>query len=152
MKSRDELVETPWFDRLLDGDSRRVVGFDDGARSATASVANNLRWILNSHVKIDPLPNVLSDLDRSSIRFGVPDLLDSEVPAVSLDELPSLLRSIIATFEPRLNHIRVQILAVRKTDIQVRVAAMLLVPLAPSEVSFLVDVRLSNGEVVVKVD
>jgi type VI secretion system protein ImpF len=107
----ERLVRQSVLDRLIDDpDHPEPRTWDQSVSAFKASVMRDLEWLLNTR-RVFPQAAEALDLVRSSIyHFGIPDL--SSRSAQSMEARTQMQREVyeaIATFEPRMSKVRVNL-------------------------------------------
>jgi type VI secretion system protein ImpF len=107
----ERLVRQSVLDRLIDDpDHPEPRTWDQSVSAFKASVMRDLEWLLNTR-RVFPQASEALDLVRSSIyHFGIPDL--SSRSAQSMEARTQMQREVyeaIATFEPRMSKVRVNL-------------------------------------------
>lgn len=100
------------LDRLIDpqsaGTARRP-GY--GPTQAADAIRRDLEDLLNTRQSYPDLPEDFTELRRSVLGYGLPDLTSiSAVTPQQRDDIGRLLESVVATFEPRLKDVRATLL------------------------------------------
>lgn len=147
------------LDRLIDTDptNRREVPLTraQSVRELKAALRRDLEWLLNTRRCIqqpDAPEGVNLELTESVYDFGVPDFT-----SLSLDsdrdrqQLTRLIEDAVATFEPRLQGVRiVQQTTEKHRALRFVIEGMLQIEPSPELVSFDTFVELGSGECRVK--
>lgn len=108
-------AQLPLFDRLLDADPQAPEALPPTPAETLErlhfAVSRDLEWLLNARRRRVPLPELLNELPRSILNYGIPD------PASGAYAVPeqrqALAREIEATirrFEPRLSKVSVSLI------------------------------------------
>ena len=118
----ERTVRQSVLDRLIDDpDHPEPRTWDESVHAFKASVMRDLEWLLNTRRVFPPAPEAL-DLVRASIyQFGIPDL--SSRSAQSLEARSQMQREVfdaIATFEPRMSRVRVNLVPQSAAERSVR--------------------------------
>lgn len=149
------------WDRLLD---RRALATERAEATANrelerlkGAVRRDLEWLLNTHRAADSdVPPGRSQLDRSLVTYGLPDLNNRSLAnPEDCKYFQALLERTIRTFEPRLADVRVtydlEDQSPYRAALNFRVQAMLRVEPAPEPVVFDTVLELGSKTFSVKV-
>ena len=147
------------LDRLLDNEpgERRHEPLHSrfqNLRQLKQAVARDLEALLNARQEtLEELPSELAEVRRSLLIYGLPDFTAFN-PMSDNDryQIRRALEQAIATFEPRLMHVRVALQPWRDHEraLRFRVEALLRVDPAPELVTFDAVLRLHTQEYVVQ--
>jgi type VI secretion system protein ImpF len=137
------------LDRLIDPDSGGTVaqrGYH--IDQMVDAVQRDLEDLLNTRQTYPDLPDDLTDIARSIVGYGLPDLtsLNAATPQ-ECQAFGRILEQIVATFEPRLRDVRATMVdpgGSKERRVQFRVEARLCVDPAP-EVAFDTVLELATG-------
>jgi type VI secretion system protein ImpF len=138
------------LDRLIDPDADGTSwrqGY--GVEQMIQAVYRDLEELLNSRQTLVGLPRDCTEVARSIVAYGLPDL--SSIEAISADQrarIGRLLESIIQRYEPRLRHVKATLLDPEqavKRSVRFRIEARLSVEPAP-EVAFDTILELTTGQ------
>jgi type VI secretion system protein ImpF len=138
------------LDRLIDPDAggtawRRGYGLEQMADA----VQRDLEDLLNTRQTHTELAGDYSEVQRSIIGYGLPDLASFDaVSPQQREEIGRLLEAVISRFEPRLKDVRAVLLDQpdsRQTRVRFRIEARLCVEPAP-EVAFDTILELTTGQ------
>jgi type VI secretion system protein ImpF len=145
------------LDRLLDnepGVSREpATSRIQDLKSLERAVARDLEALLNTKREtLEELPQEFFDVNRSLITYGLPDF--TSLSLLSQDDRNKIRRAIenaVATFEPRLQRVRVTIEAPREKDrgLRFRLDGQLRVEPTPEPVTFDAFLQINTHEYVV---
>ena len=153
----DEIVPS-LLDRLIDADPAEpqepvAQRFQD-MRAFEASVARDLESLLNTRREsLDELAAEFEQVNRSLLVYGLPDFTAFNLLDVSdLVRLRRAIESAIASFEPRLQRVRVNMEPPKENDrsVHFRIDGLLAVEPAPEPVTFDTILQLGTQEYVVK--
>jgi type VI secretion system protein ImpF len=146
------------LDRLLDDEPqipRELLPnrFQD-LRQLKKGVTRDLEALLNTRQEVlGELPDEFTELSRSLATYGLPDFSSfSLLSQHDRNRIRRALEQAIATFEPRLERVRVALEPPREHDhtLRFRVEAWLRVEPAPEPVTFDTILRLNTQEYVVQ--
>jgi type VI secretion system protein ImpF len=146
------------LDRLLDDEpevSREPLpNRFQNLRQLKKTVARDLEALLNTRQEmLGELPSDFTELSRSLIIYGLPDFTSCNLLNQNdRNRIRRALEQAIATFEPRLDRVRVTLEPPREYDrtLRFRVDALLRVEPAPEPVTFDTVLRLNTQEYVVR--
>jgi type VI secretion system protein ImpF len=118
------------------------------------SVARDLEALLNTRQEIlaEVSPEFI-EVSRSLVTYGLPDFSSSSVLSTNdRNRIRRALEQAVATFEPRLERVRVHLEAPRDQDrtLRFRIEALLRVEPAPEPVTFDAVLRLNTQQYVVQ--
>jgi type VI secretion system protein ImpF len=146
------------LDRLLDdtpGMSQEPMsGRFQTVRDLERTVARDLEALLNTRREtLEDLPAEFGEVNRSLVTYGLPDLT-----AYSLDSdgernrVRRMLEQTVATFEPRLERVRVALEPRRHYDrgLRFRIDALLRVKPAPEPVTFDAVLQVNTQQYIVR--
>ncbi|MCU0625061.1 MAG: type VI secretion system baseplate subunit TssE [Gemmatimonadaceae bacterium] len=148
-------VQTSLLDRLTDdapGIAREALPTRaDSVRALRDAVRHDLEWLLNTRRELVLLADEMTELRRSLIRYGVPDV--SSMSRDGTDTVPRLVREVeeaIAIFEPRLAQARVVALhdpgVSARQELRFTIEALLRIDPAPERVVFDTVLEASRGD------
>jgi type VI secretion system protein ImpF len=111
-------------------------------------VRRDLEWLLNSRRLDREIPQGMSALEFSVLRYGLPDLSSLNLAnPKERERLQGVLASVIRDFEPRLDRIKVQLVETENSNgrprVHYRIEAML--KLEPAPLSVVFDTVLELG-------
>jgi type VI secretion system protein ImpF len=151
----DRAVQQSLLDRLIDlepatGDGR--IGFRESVRQMKLSVQRDLDWLLNTRRPPEELPEGMSELRRSLVVYGLPDITSMSKDAP--DTRPNLLREVkqaIQIFEPRLMNVKVSLVETtdetrERRELRFIIEAVLRMDPTPEQVVFDTVLHISSGE------
>jgi type VI secretion system protein ImpF len=162
MPKRDpeEVVTQSVLDRLIDTDPSSAMdpptSRRESVRALKSSLKRDLEWLLNTRRAPWELEGTLQELDTSLYNYGLPDV--STLATQSTKDRNRLLRMLeqaIATFEPRLERVKIRPLETQTGQtrmLRFQIEGFLKMDPAPEHVSFDTVLQLSTGEVQVKGD
>jgi type VI secretion system protein ImpF len=103
----------PLFDRLLQGDSIETDRNAERAqRELREAVRRDLEILFNTRPRHLPLPEHLSELQRSIITFGLPELQNQQLGAPEQrEQFRRKLERLIQRFEPRFRELTVELIS-----------------------------------------
>jgi type VI secretion system protein ImpF len=138
------------LDRLIDPESAGtaiLIGYDE--RKMRDAVRRDLEDLLNTRQTHIGLPEGYSELNRSVLAYGLPDLVTLEaITAKQREAIGDRIQQIIETFEPRLRDVRVRYEPgenAAQRSIRYHIDARLSVDPAP-EVGFETVLELASGK------
>lgn len=143
------------LDRLVDDDpggAPEALPFvSQDARGLRRSVARDLEAMLNTRWEtLSDIPVAFAEVGRSLLVYGMPDLTSfSLANARDRQRMRQLLERTIATFEPRLERVRVTVEPATKDHdavLRFRVEAWLRTQPAPEQVAFDTLLQLDTSE------
>jgi type VI secretion system protein ImpF len=147
------IVQQGLFDRLIDLEptvrSEAPMSRAESLRLFRLSVKRDLEWLLNSSRAPLELPEAYSELQKSLLTYGLPDI--SNVAIQNSGDEKKLLRSLeqaIELFEPRLARARVTSRTApskRRQSITFHVEAILMIDPAPERIAFDTVLEISRG-------
>jgi type VI secretion system protein ImpF len=95
------------------GVSRSAVVSKAEIESYRAAVRNDLEWLLNTRRIADPIPEHLTEVERSVYCYGLPDLaslnLNPDSRQGDRDRLAVIIARVIGLFEPRIMNVQVRV-------------------------------------------
>src|SRR5258708_1306750 len=156
-RSDNEVRITPSvLDRLIDGDpglSREPVP----PRSKTLSplkqsVRRDLEWLLNTRQEITYVAPEMKELTNSLSTYGLRDFSTANVKSpTDQNRLRQAIETAVKTFEPRLDHVAVQLEQMRDGErmLRFRISGRLKVEPAPEPVTFDTMLQLGTGQYLV---
>jgi type VI secretion system protein ImpF len=148
------------LERLIDRDpaspSDPPGSYAQSARLLRTSVRRDIEWLLNTRRNPEAAGPPLPHLSRSLFNYGLPDLTSlSHESAADRVRLLQMVESTIATFEPRLVHVKVTALDPPRGAAHVlrfQIEGMLLMDPEPEHISFDTVLQLASGEYQVRGD
>jgi type VI secretion system protein ImpF len=142
------------LDRLIDPDSAGTSwrrGY--GVEQMVDTVHRDLEDLLNTRESHQGLPEQFTELYRSVLAYGLPDLTSlNAITPKQRDEIGRVLEAVIGRFEPRLRDVRANLLNPgndKERTVRFRIEARLNVDPAP-EVAFDTILELTTGRYSVK--
>jgi type VI secretion system protein ImpF len=156
----EQTVTQSVLERLIDRDpgnsSEAPPTRAQSVRQLKASLRRDLEWLLNTRRTPDAVGSEFRELEQSLYNFGLPD-----VTSLSWDSnrdrtrLARMIEQTLATFEPRLRHVKVVTLEAAAGAQQVlrfQIEGLLDMDPSPELISFDTVLQLSSGEYRVKGD
>lgn len=151
-------VQLGLLDRLIDHEPDNrfepVITRAESLRQFRLAVKRDLEWLLNTTRMPIEVPESCSEVYRSVLFFGLPDL--SSMPVQNPGDERKLMRAleaVISVFEPRLARARVtssEPFRKAQQAITFHVEAILLVDPAPERIAFDTVLEISKGAYSVK--
>ena len=151
-------VQQPLLDRLIDLEPSSTVEAPQtramAVRVLKEALRRDLEWLLNTRRTPLDAPKAYRELTRSVFVYGLPDL--SGISLNSFDDelqLLSVIEKAIATFEPRLSHVKVtprEPLDRRERMLHFQIDGLLMVDPAPESISFDTVLNVERGNCEVK--
>ncbi|MDQ6829128.1 MAG: type VI secretion system baseplate subunit TssE [Gemmatimonadota bacterium] len=154
----EQTVQQSLIDRLADDEpsssAEPPMNRAQSVRELKASLRRDLEWLLNTRRTNVPLPDGTFEVERSLIRYGLPD-----ITSMSKDDAAEhvrLLRGVeeaIVRFEPRLANVRIALVPGpegRRRELHFLIDAMLRMDPSPEHIVFDTALELGTGEVQVK--
>lgn len=132
------------LERLTDRDPRTPadppMSRDESVRRYRASVLRDVEWLLNTRAAYEVAPESLVEVRHSAYAYGLPDTsgLTGGTPAMRA-QLARWVEDAIATFEPRLAQVQVEVFAadpLRVSQVHFTLSAMLRMDPSPERVLF----------------
>ena len=146
------------LDRLIDREPKsqapeQPLGRAQSLRELKLSLRRDLEWLLNSRRGPIEVPESFTEVQKSLMVYGLPDL--SSLMVQSATDQARLLRGMeqaISTFEPRLMSVKVALAPVAQGSRMLRfvIEALLKIDPAPEHVTFDTTLELNSGEYAVK--
>jgi len=155
--TQKERLQPSLLDRLTDNEPDRQTESRDlrvmSPQRLRESVKRDLNWLFNA-VNLTPVHDFegLTDAERSTVNFGLPDLSGKTSAGIHAPTLEKLIRKAIWEFEPRLlkNSVRVRLMQDRKefgpNAICVVIEAELWSQPLPLRLMLRTDLNLETGE------
>jgi type VI secretion system protein ImpF len=142
------------LDRLLDDEPEvqreQLASHFQNLRQLKGTVTRDLEALLNTRQEVlEELPPEFTEVRRSLVTYGLPDFTTfTLLSANDRNRIRRALEQAIATFEPRLNRVRVILEPPRQHDqtLRFRVEALLRVEPTPESVTFDAMLQLSTQE------
>ncbi|MEP6692293.1 MAG: type VI secretion system baseplate subunit TssE [Gemmatimonadaceae bacterium] len=154
----EQTVQQSLIDRLIDDEPSSSVepamNRAQSVRELKASLRRDLEWLLNTRRMHMPLPDGLEEVERSLIRYGLPDI--TSMSKDNAAEHVRLLRGVeetIARFEPRLANVRISLVPGpegKRRELHFLIDAMLRMDPSPEHIVFDTALELGTGDVQVK--
>src|SRR5690349_5978925 len=145
------------LDRLIDLDPKRrtepPLTRSQSLRELKASLKRDLEWLLNTRRTIEEAAESAQEIQHSVYHYGLPDISSMSMrSAKDQNRLLRAMESVIATFEPRLEGVRVSLETVAENARILRflIEGLLRIDPAPEHVSFDTVLELTSGEYEVK--
>jgi type VI secretion system protein ImpF len=142
------------LDRLIDPDSAGTSGRRGyGVEQMVDAVQRDLEDLLNTRQSHQGLPLEFSEVHRSVVAYGLPDLTSlNAITRQQREDIGRLLEMAVAQFEPRLRDIRATLLDAgdgQDKTVRFRIEARLRLEPAP-DVAFDTVLELATGHYTVK--
>lgn len=142
------------LDRLLDDHPETAKEFPKSRgqvlREMKQSVRRDLENLLNTRWRAQPWPKHLDELECSLVNYGIPDFTGiSFGSAGGQQRLVETIEQTIRRFEPRLKHVKVELLpATDQADrtLRFRIDALLRAEPAPEPVVFDTQLQATTGQ------
>ena len=148
------------LDRLIDKDPKNQAAEPPLSRAQSlrelkASLRRDLEWLLNSRRGPEEIPESFTEVQRSLMIYGLPDL--SSLTVHSATDQMRLVRGLeqaMTIFEPRLTSVKVALSPVAPGSRMLRfsIEALLKIDPAPEHITFDTMLELNSGEYEVKGD
>ena len=152
-------VTTSLLDRLIDAEPNLAMDLPvtrpQSVRQLKASLRHDLEWLLNTRRTPVEAPDSLAELQQSLYHYGLPDMSAFSVNSTKdQSRLSWLLESAIATFEPRLEAVKVSMepIAPGSRMLKFQIEGMLRMDPAPERISFDTVLELTSGAYLVRGD
>jgi type VI secretion system protein ImpF len=149
----ESTVTVPVLDRLIDLEPGNQVenppSRSQSERLLKRAVRRDLEWLLSTRRNCDPPDEGLKEVNRSTYMYGLPDL--SALTMATAGDRNKLVRQIVAAinlFEPRLANVRLVMVEnpdAAKSEVRLRIEAMLRMDPAPEPISFDTVIELKSG-------
>jgi type VI secretion system protein ImpF len=146
-------VTIPVLDRLVDlepgNQTENPPTRSQSERLLKRAVRRDLEWLLNTRRIWDPPDEGLKEVNRSVYTYGLPDL--SGLTMATSGDRNKLVRQILAAinlFEPRLANVRLVTVEnpdTAKSEVRLRIEAMLRMDPSPEPISFDTVIELKSG-------
>lgn len=142
------------LERLTDTDPRTPadppVSRDESVRRFRASVLRDVEWLLNTRATYETAPAALGEVRRSVYAYGLPDVTGVAANTTAgRQQLVRWVEDAVATFEPRLADVRVDLAEVRRDtgpQLHFTLSAMLRMDPSPEQVMFDTVLDLASGQ------
>lgn len=158
-RESEGVVTLSVLDRLIDQDpkssSEAPPTRSQSMRDLKAALKRDIEWLLNTRQYAEPLAEGAQELLQSLVSYGLPDICSMHLhSAGDHRRLLRMMESALATYEPRLENIKVTLEPVAQNTrlLKFVIDAFLRVDPAPEHVSFDTVLELSSGEYQVKGD
>jgi type VI secretion system protein ImpF len=146
-------VTIPVLDRLIDlepgNEAENRPSRSQSERLLKRAVRRDLEWLLNTRRIAEPPDEGLKQVNRSAYTYGLPDL--SALTMATSGDRNKLVNQILAAinlFEPRLANVRlmwVETADTVKSEVRLRIEAMLRMDPSPEPISFDTVIELKSG-------
>jgi type VI secretion system protein ImpF len=146
-------VTVPVLDRLIDlepgSQTENPPSRSQSERLLKRAVRRDLEWLLNTRRISDVPDEGLKEVNRSGYMYGLPDL--SALTMATSGDRNKLIRQILAAinlFEPRLANVRLTWVDkpdTAKSEVRLRIEAMLRMDPSPEPISFDTVIELKSG-------
>src|SRR5580700_1928717 len=108
----EQTVTLSVIDRLIDhvpdSNSEPAPTRAQSVRQLKASLRRDLEWLLNTRRNPEAVDGEFQELERSLFNYGLPDLTTLNWESTrDRSYLARMIETVLATFEPRLKHVRV---------------------------------------------
>jgi type VI secretion system protein ImpF len=150
----ERTVRQSVLDRLIDDpDHPEPRSWDESVQAFKASVMRDLEWLLNTRRVFPPAPEALNLVRASIYQFGIPDL--SSRSAQSIEARTQLQREVseaIATFEPRMSKVRVNLVpqAAAERSVRFQIEGEMRTDPTPQAVVFETTLDMASKSIAVK--
>jgi type VI secretion system protein ImpF len=147
---RQHMLTASLLDRLIDPESDGN-GSQPGCtvEQLIDSVRRDLEDLLNTHRTLAEIPDEFTEIDRSILTYGLPDLPSYQSSKHDISgKVVERLENAIARFEPRLRNVRATLIDApdeKQFRLKFEIHATLRVDPSP-EVAFVTILKLSTGE------
>ncbi len=138
------------LDRLIDPESQGTSwlrGYD--LEQMIDAIRRDLEELLNAHPPFIQIPEQWTELQKSVLTFGMPDLMSVTVMTTAeREELGKIVEGVIARFEPRLRNVRAALVESPKgesRDVRFHIDAEINADPAPA-VAFETILELTTGK------
>ncbi len=157
-RQREQTIVPSLLDRLLDdepGQTHEGLPYrTDDVRGLKRAVARDLETLLNTRREaLEEIPESFEEVRRSLLAYGLPDFTASSLLSPrDRTRIRLALEDTIATFEPRLERVRVAVEEPQPSErsMRFRVEGWLRVEPAPEPVAFDTVLQLSTRSYVVQ--
>src|SRR4051794_33549994 len=144
------------IDREPDNSSEAPPTRAQSVRLLKASLRRDLEWLLNTRRTPEAVGSEFRELEQSLYNFGLPDVTTlSWDSARDRTKLARMIQQTLATFEPRLQHVKVIALEAAtgaQHVLRFQIEGLLDMDPSPEHISFDTVLQLSSGEYQVKGD
>ena len=158
-RESEGIVTLSVLDRLIDLDpktkSEAPQTRSQAMREMKAALKRDIEWLLNTRQYAEPLGEGAKELNQSLVDYGLPDICSMHLHSSGDHRrLLRLMETALATYEPRLDNIKVSLepVAANSRMLKFVIDAYLKVDPAPEHVSFDTVLELTSGEYQVKGD
>jgi type VI secretion system protein ImpF len=138
------------IDREIGAPADAPVTYSQSVRQLKLSLRRDLEWLLNARRTPEPANDSFENLSQSLFNFGLPDVTSLNHEATQdRARLLTMLERTIATFEPRLQHIKVTPLDPGRGAVHVlrfQIEGMLMMDPEPEHISFDTVLQLASGQ------
>jgi type VI secretion system protein ImpF len=156
----EETVTLSVIERLIDLDPKTSTdpppSRAKSIRQLKSSLRRDLEWLLNTRRTPQPAGREFQEVEKSLFNFGLPDITSFSWSSYQdRQRLTRVIELAVATFEPRISHLRVipvESLAGAQHVLRFQIEGLLEMDPAPEHVSFDTVLQLSSGEYQVKGD
>jgi len=145
------------IDRLIDMTPERKIESPptraQSLRDLKAALKRDLEWLLNTRRPLIELPEGAKELQQSLLSYGLPDISSMAVHSVAdQNRLLRVMESVISSFEPRLENVKVSLepVAADSRELRFLIEGFLRIDPAPEHVTFDTVLELTSGEYEVK--
>lgn len=156
----DQTVEQSLLERLIDLEPKNAVEQpltrSQSVRQLKASLRRDLEWLLNTRRTPEAVGHEFQELEKSLFNYGLPDLTSLNWESMNdRTHLSRMIETLISTFEPRLQRVRVSAIgevSATQNVLRFQIEGMLDMNPAPERISFDTVLQLTSGEYQVKGD
>lgn len=145
------------IERLIDLEPAKreepTLTFQQSLRRLRVSLRRDLEWLLNTRRPITPLPEWCREVEYSLFRYGLPDLTGYSLgTARDQSKLVDILERAIATFEPRLRNVTVNLLPVNSKAriLKFQIEGLLRLETGAERIQFDTTLDLASGNYLVE--
>jgi type VI secretion system protein ImpF len=157
-RETEETVTQSVLERLIDLDPGTPAdppqSRTQSVRQLKAALRRDLEWLLNTRQIPGGVPESYEELEQSLYGYGLPDVTTLNSNSTrDRNRLLRMLENAIASFEPRLNGIKVTMVDSGSSSgrqLRFQIEGLLMMDPAPELVSFDTVLQLSSGEYQVK--
>jgi type VI secretion system protein ImpF len=117
------------------------------------SIRRDLEWLLNTRQEITYVSPEMKELTNSVATYGLRDFSTANIKSpLDQNRLRQAIESAVKTFEPRLDHVAVQLEQMRDGErvLRFRISARVRVEPQPEPVTFDTTLQLGTGEYLVR--
>ncbi len=156
----EQTVTQSVLERLIDRDPEAASDPPptraQSVRQLKAALRRDLEWLLNTRRTPEEAGGEYEELAASLYNFGLPDVTTLSWSSIrDRNRLVRMIEQTVATFEPRITHLKVvplESVAGSKHVLRFQIEGLLEMDPAPEHVSFDTVLQLSSGEYQVKGD